>query len=346
MSRIWLFLSTISLLLLCSCASPPKAPHAEKSAAWFSILIDDTSDWQIRVRPKDAAQDPVFGALLRRAEREASAAIGAARIGQTTLQALEQSDVVVLAVRRAKPIDAVLVIGGVPASVAPDTMIDDRGNALWRRVDGRSRTLEEYVQTRPSGPDDPAIRLVALPGRTWVVAVGGAVDRMATAFSIAPPGAYRPEVHPPGQDLADLLVVGELLIPLKNRQNAEMLEPLLGPLSRATIRLDGGRSPAAQVVLTYRDGTSAIQAEDFVRALEQVFGTRYPKLKPLLESAAISRAGRDVKIGSAVPGGLVKMLLEAGRSESLPDAPNPADPPNPNLRPKPEHLTDPTGNTL
>src|ERR1700690_2755123 len=94
-SRIALFLLGFVVLLVTSCASPPRAPAAEKSIAWFSILVDDSSDWQIKIRPRDLAQDPVFGPVLQRAEREASAAIAQARLGETTLQALEQSDVLV-----------------------------------------------------------------------------------------------------------------------------------------------------------------------------------------------------------------------------------------------------------
>ncbi|MEO8875793.1 MAG: hypothetical protein ABI461_09420, partial [Polyangiaceae bacterium] len=327
-SRIWLIFTAICVFAFCGCGGPPaQAPHSEKGAAWYPLLVDDTSDWQLRIRPKDAVGDPVFGPLLRRAEREASAAVGEARIGQTTLQALEQSEVVVLAVRTAKPLDAVMIVGGVPASASPDKMVDDNGTPLWRRVDGRVRNIEEYVRSKPTSPEDQSLRLVALPGRTWIVAVGGAVDRMIGALSKAPPAPYRPDAPAPGKDLADLLIVGELLVPLKNPHNAELLEPLVGPLTRATIRVDGGREPTAHLMLTYRDGSAAVQAEDFVRALQTVFAARYPVLKNLLESAAISRVGRDVKVDSAVPGGIVHMLLDAGRSPRHPgDAPNPSGP--------------------
>ena len=208
-SRIALFLLGFVVLFMTSaCASPPKAPAAEKSNAWFAILIDDSSDWQIRIRPRDLAQDPVFGPVLQRAEREASAAIAQARLGETTLQALEQSDVLVFAVRTAKPLDAVLVVGGAPATTSPDAMVDDQGNPLWRHVDAPSRSVEEYVRAIPSAPDQPGVRLVALPGRTWIIAMGGAVDRMARALSIPSPGPYRPDASTDGRDLVDILAVG------------------------------------------------------------------------------------------------------------------------------------------
>ena len=328
MSLKRLVLVAISILCVSACGSaPPKSAASEKTSAWFPLLVDDTSDWQLKLRPRDLAQDPVFGPVLTRAEREASAAIVQARIGETTLQALEQSDVLLFAVRTAHPLDAVLIVGGAPASTSPDSMVDDRGSALWRKLDTPNRTLEEYVRATPAAPDQPAVRLVAIPGRTWIIAMGGAVDRMARALSTAPAGPYRPDPATEGHDLADLLVVGELLVPLKG-QRGELLQPLLAPLTRVSMRVDGGRQPAAHLVLTYRDEVSALQAEDFLQTLKTVFETKYPKFQALIDAAAISHQKRDIDVDSAIPGGLVHMLLEAGRvhQDAKPDGPFTGDP--------------------
>ncbi len=292
------------------------------------MLVDDSSDWQLRVRPRDLAQDPVFGPVLQRAEREASAAIAQARIGETTLQVLEQSDVLLLAVRTAHPLDSVLIVGGAPASTSPDAMVDDRGAPLWRKLDAPSHTIEEYVRASPAALDQPAARLVALPGRTWIIAMGGAVDRMARALSAAPAAPYRPDPVKDGQDLVEILAVGELLVPLKQAR-VELLQPLLGPLARVALRVDGGRTPAAHLALTYRDEVSAIQAEDFLQTLKTVVEEKYPKFQPLIEAAAITHQKRDVDVDSAIPGGLVHMLLDAGRpgrADPKSDAPPTANP--------------------
>ncbi|MEO7112109.1 MAG: hypothetical protein ABI183_16820 [Polyangiaceae bacterium] len=329
MSPKGLILATISILFMSACGSaPPKSAAAEKSSAWFALLVDDTSDWQVKIRPRDLAQDPVFGPVLMRAEREASAAIVQARIGETTLQALEQSDVLVFAVRTAHPLDAVLIVGGAPASTSPDAMVDDRGSPLWRKIDAPSHSIEEYVRATPAPSDQPVVRLVALPGRTWIIAMGGAVDRMARALSAGPAGPYRPDPATDGHDLVDVLAVGELLVPLKNARG-ELLQPLLGPLTRVSLKVDGGRSPAAHLVLTYRDEVSAIHAEDFLQTLKTVLVAKYPKFQALIEAAAISHQKHDIDLDSAIPGGLVHMLLEAGRGyhqDAKPDAPNAANP--------------------
>jgi hypothetical protein len=311
--RISKAISILSLGVLLACAPPPKAPPAATSNAWFAILVDDTSDWQVKLRPRDLAQDPVFGPVLRRAEREAAAAIAQARLGETTLQALEQSEAILFAVRRAKPLDAVLIVGGVPASTSPDAMVDDHGRPLWHHVDAPGRSIQEYTSVNSGGPDAPPTRLVALPGRTWIVATGGAVDRMATALSIPSPAPYRPDAPTDGRDLAEILVVGELLAPLKSSRG-ELLQPLLAPLTQVSLRVDGGHAPAAHLLLTYRDEPAALHAEDFLQTLKTVFATKYPKFQGLIDAAKVTRHGREITVDSAIPGGLVHMLLEAGRA--------------------------------
>jgi hypothetical protein len=319
-----LFLSAICVLIFCACgSSAPRRVAAPPTDAWLALLVDDASDWQVKLRPRDLERDPVFGPVLTRAEREASAAIVQARIGETTLQALEQSDVLLLAVRTAHPLDAVLIVGGAPASTSPDAMVDDHGAPLWRKIDAPGRTIEEYVLAAPPTPDQPAARLVAIPGRTWIIATGGAIDRAARALSSGPAGPYRPGDAPTkdGQDLVELLAVGELLVPLKNSRG-ELLQPLLAPLTKVGVRVDGGRSPAAHVVLTYRDEVSAIHAEDLLQTLKTVVETKYPHFQALIEAAAITQVKHDIHIDSAIPGGLVHMLLEAGRDRGA-DAPPP-----------------------
>lgn len=328
-----LILSVIAILFLVACGSaPPKVVTPEKTSAWFPLIVDDTSDWQVKLRPRDLQSDPVFGPVLTRAEREASAAIIQARIGETTLQALEQADVLVFAVRTAHPLDAVLIVGGAPASTSPDSMVDDRGAPLWRKIDAPGRSIEEYVRAIPAAPDQPAARLVALPGRTWIIAMGGAVDRTARALSSVTAGPYRPDPAKDGQDLVDILAVGELLVPLKNSRG-ELLQPLLAPLTKVALRVDGGRSPTAHLVLTYRDEVSAIHAEDLLQTLKAVVEAKYPNFQALIEAAAITHQKHDIHVDSAIPGGLVHMLLEAGRGakpgqapETTPSPPQAADP--------------------
>ncbi len=140
-SRIAVFsLGIMMMLSTTSCASTPRpkaATQPTRTSAWLQVLIDDTSDPQIRIRPRAASQDAVFGPLLRRAEREAAAAIGNVLVGQSALQVFEKSEMVTIAARHVRPIDAVVIFAGVPGAMAPESMVDERGHALWKKVDAR-----------------------------------------------------------------------------------------------------------------------------------------------------------------------------------------------------------------
>ncbi|MEO8798631.1 MAG: hypothetical protein ABI551_12160, partial [Polyangiaceae bacterium] len=228
----------------------------------MQFLIDDTSDPQIRIRPRAASQDAVFGPLLRRAEREAAGAIGNVLVGQSALQVFEKSEMVTIAARHIRPIDAVVIFAGVPGSMAPESMVDERGRALWKKVDARVRGTDEYVRLAPAEDGRQAtvdrMRLVVVGGSTWVMAFGPAVDRMFSAFAIGAPGALHPDAGP----LAEVVAVGELLDATKRGRFPDLQE-VLGPLERADLTLDGGtKKPDAKAVLTFRSADAAARGED------------------------------------------------------------------------------------
>ena len=200
-SRIAVFLAAfVVLLTTSSCA--PKTTTAKpttmptRTTAWLQVLIDDTSDPQIRVRPSAAAQDAVFGPLLRRGEREAAAAIGNVLVGQSSLAAFEKSEMVTIAARHLHPLDAVIVFAGVPGSIAPESMVDERGAPLWRKVDARVRGTDEYARLHRTEDGtteiDPRMRLVVIGGSTWVMALGPATERMFSALAITSMSRFSP----------------------------------------------------------------------------------------------------------------------------------------------------------
>lgn len=297
--------------LLAACGSPPpKAKGADRSTAWFGALVDPTSDWQIRIRPREAAEDPVFGPVLRRAEREAASEVGNLLVGQTALAAFEKTDAVVAVVRRSHPLDTVIILAGVPGSTSPDSLVDEQGRPLWKKVDARVRGTEEYARFTPDGASTgetvPSMRLVVLPGRTWVIALGDAVERMYVALGMGTPGAYRPD---PGS-LFEIDAEGELLGLLKQRKS-RLLEPLLGSLTRAELMLEGGKKPELRLVLTYPTPNDASHAADFVQTVITAFQEKAPKYKEILDSAKVTTAGEKVLVDAYVPDRIVRQLVDA-----------------------------------
>lgn len=308
-----LFLLFVALLLTTACASspPPKPVVAAKTTAWRALLVDDTSDPQIRIRPRAASEDAVFGPLLRRAEREAAGAIGNVLVGQSALQVFERSEMVTIAARHVRPLDAVVIFAGVPGSIAPESMVDGSGRALWKKVDAHVRGTEEYVRlaTAEGGRQETVdrMRLVVVGGSTWVMAFGPAVDRMFSAFAIGAPDALHPDVGP----LAEIIAVGELLDAAK-RGRFPNLHEVLGPLERADLTLEGGtKKPDAKAVLTFTSVDAAARGEDFVSTMLRIFKEKWPKHRGLLAGITVSRAERKVTVDAPVPPLVVEMLVDA-----------------------------------
>ncbi|MGH7327387.1 MAG: hypothetical protein ACREJX_03455, partial [Polyangiaceae bacterium] len=55
------FVAVLALLTVACGGAPAKSPAKATSNAWLRVLVDDTSDPELVIRPHDAAQDPVFG---------------------------------------------------------------------------------------------------------------------------------------------------------------------------------------------------------------------------------------------------------------------------------------------
>ena len=318
-TRLIFFLAALSLALVaCGGSGPAKSPGKETSTAWLRALVDDTSDPELIIRPHDAAQDPVFGPVLRRGEREAAASIGNVLVGQTSLKVFEESDLVIVAARHSHPLDAVLVFAGVPASASPEALVDEGGQPLWTKVAARVSGTTEYERVG-TGKESSDIRLVAF-GRTWIMAVGPAIDRMYGALAIAPPESLEADKGP----LFEAVLAGELLDAVK-RRSAGDLGPLLNGLLRANVEVEGGKSPAVTIALTYDSDEHATRASDFVKILLAIVDAKKPQFREYLKTITLSRDARKVIVKGPVPARMVQELLR-GESAAPAPAAKPGDP--------------------
>lgn len=307
----------VSCLGSLSCSAPsahlPKA--IERPQDWYAKLVDDHTDSQLRVRPNDLTSDSFAGPLAARAHDEASRQVESPAAA-AYLKAVEDSDVLVIAVRKMKPdADAVVVAGGVPTSSTPSSMVDKAQRPFWKRSDTQIVGVEEW-QPVSGDEEERGERLAVLPGNTWVLATAPAVDRMNAAFTSAAPAAYAPESPGGGKALFEMTIVGDALATMKKDAPPRM-GPLVGALERATLRLDGGQTPGAHVVLTYADGSSARQAD----AMLTLLSSRAPQLR-LVGDLQIAHSGSATSVDlpiSSVVRDLVLSRVSSDDSSALGD---------------------------
>ncbi len=308
-------LALVAMLVAACGGAPAKAPvSGAKSSAWLHVLVDDTSDPELLVRPREAAQDPVFGPVLRRGEREAAASIGNVLVGQSSLKVFEESDLVIVAARHSRPLDAVLVFAGVPASASPDSLVDESGAPLWTKVQARVQGTSEYERVG-TGRETGDIRLVTV-GSTWIMAVGPAIDRMYAALSVAPPEPLHADAGP----LFQAVIAGELLGAVKSRARGD-LAPLVQGLLRADLDVEGGKSPSVTLALRYDAEEHASRSADFVKILMALIDAKKPQFRDYLKTVVLTRDARTVSMHAPVPPRMVEELLRAESAAPAPAAP-------------------------
>ena len=314
------FSAVSSIAILPSCGGSPKhaGQSTDKPKDWYSVLVDDSIDSQLRVRPNDLASDAFAGTLSDRGGQAASARLDPA--GAAYLKAIEKCDVIVVAVRKGKPdIDAVVIAGGVPASSTPDVMVDDAQKPFWKKVTSPVSGVDEWQRTS-GGEEDQAVRLAVLPGNTWVVAASAiSVERMNAAFAGGTPSAYAPDSPGGGKGLVDVVVTGDAL----EKMRADVPphgQPIVGTLKRATLRVDGGTSPGGHAVLEYADDSSAAQAESTLTSLT----SELPALK-LMGAFQIAHASSNVTVDLPISPAIRDLILAQAAGSS--DAPTSTDRP-------------------
>ncbi len=326
------------LLAVPACGGHQRAPQSagDSQEPHWQDLFDDIPELYIVVRPRRLRQDPVFGPLLSRAieaGRERSRVVAATR----ALDAVDDAEEIIVGVGAdspGHPGDLVLVARGVRADLDPGKLVDTEGRAVWEP--GPSGPVRELVCERDS-PDGPGpagtpsvlarstksttevgASLFELPGRTWVIASGGARARARDVFAHP---VNRPTLHFDPDALAVVRVDGPSLVQrIRPLQETAALGDVGRRLQSVTFALPAGGDGQVRATLAYADEDAAAFAESTVRGALGAIGRTKPERLAWLAAASVERPGKRVVLAVPLPRQLAEALLRA---------PGPRDPTSP-----------------
>jgi hypothetical protein len=274
-------------------------PVVQTEPQWQDAL-GARPEFLVSLHPKALRQDRVYGPLLR-------VALGLARRqsrvvdGTRVLEAMEEADEVIASIESGEsasiasatardPSDAVgdtvAIVRGVRADLDPAALVDPDGHPLWSP--GPSGRVRELVHERdPDGSQNPA-SLFELPGRTWVIASGGARGRARDAFA-RPLGGAPPPLDP--EALALVRIDGPSLvahIPVL-RPNGGLASVGMG-MQAFEVELAPGVERQIRALISYRDEQTAAAAERTLRELKDALTRERPAAFAWLAVATVERS--------------------------------------------------------
>lgn len=320
--------ATIALSLLAAgCGGAPSSRDATSTriamaaaprASWYGAVVEEEKDLVVTLSPARLMRDAAYGPIFQRASRLAAATSPGTQLHGTTLEALEQSESIVLCVKEGAPLDAVLIVGGVPAAVDAARLADAEGQPLWRASHqppvGGVVELERATPSPSTNVTADDAALFVVPGRTWILATGLGRERVRDALvRSAPAAAYVADAHP----LLSVTLGGAVIRRIRARVGPA-LAPLADGLQRAEATFGPGERGEVGASFFYDDARHATnaheRAEDVIRLLAE-------KLAPhldFLRLGALTRTERVVKLTARLPPALLKRFAEV---EELPGSP-------------------------
>ena len=293
----------------CGAQAPPRAVETRYTEPRWQDVFDTMPDMFAVVRPRALRQDTMYGALLRRAlelARQQSRVVAATR----ALEAVEDADELVVGVRPASlhiPEELVLVARGVRADLDPGSIVDESGHLLW--APGPAGAVRELERERDENGTALGASLFELPGRTWVVASGGARTRAREVFAHP---TNRPAIDIEPDALAVLWLAGPPLV--------ERVRPLSGTgrlaavgrhLQAATLVLPPGQDRSIRATFLYADEDSAAFAEVALREAIDAVSRSQRQEYVWLGAAKVERPDKRVVVTTPLPQGLVEALVRA-----------------------------------
>lgn len=303
-------LTAVTAMIGCASKPPPVAARAAAEPHWQDVF-DTTPELLVVLRPQALKRDKVFGPLLRSAidaARRQSRVVAATR----ALDTMEDAEEVVVGMRPDLPDHAgelVLVERGVPADVDPEKLVDGDGHALW--APGPTGNVPELVRVAQAGGTPDEASLFELPGRTWVIATGGARTRAREAFA-HPFDRPPPKLDPDA--LAIVRIDGPSLVahvaPLQDRGG---LAAVGHELRAVTLVLPPGGQGDVEARLAYRgDDAAALATVALREAIGAVARAKPPGLAWLAGAEVDRPADGEVLLKAPLPPQLVEALLHAG----------------------------------
>jgi hypothetical protein len=297
---------------------------AQREPQWQDAL-GARPEFLVSLRPKALREDRVYGPLLRVAlglARQQSRVVQGTRV----LEAMEEADEVIASLDRSPMApgpgvdpsdsagDMVTIVRGVRADIDPGALVDAEGHALWSP--GPSGRVRELVHERDAdGSLNPA-SLFELPGRTWVIASGGARGRARDAFA-RPLGSAPPTLDPDALALAR--IDGPTLVSRIPALRANGgLAALGGGMQAIDVELASGADRQIQAIVSYADEQTASAAERTLRELKDAVTRQKPAAFAWFAAATVERirtavgAGRSLRITAPLPPVVVDDWIRSG----------------------------------
>jgi hypothetical protein len=304
--------ATLASTLALGCGGKPPPPPAQVKPVeprWQDV-VDTIPELLVVLHPQALKQDRVYGPLLRRAielARDRSTVVAAI----SPLETAEDAEEVVYGAHpdtRDLPAEELIVERGVSASIDPGKLVDDAGHPIWSA--GPSGPVRELVIDRDSAGHPVNVSLFELPGRTWVMASGGARTRARDAFGHP--------MHKPAMELDPTALIlvrfdgPSLVSHLRALQDLGSLGAVGRRLRSATLTLPPGSDRAVKATLAYADEDAAAFAEVTLRQVVEAAGRSKRPGFVWIGSATVERPDKRVIITAPLPPALVAALLTAG----------------------------------
>lgn len=287
-------------------APPPKVVQDPRQPSWQDAF-DGTPEVLGVVRPRVLQKDGVYGKLFTTAVRAALAR--SALSGSSAIEILESCDDVVFGMTRSPDTGreaGMLVLRGVSAAHDPAKLVDERGAALFRLRDDRSRVPEYAPASGAPGA------LFVLPERVWVVTMGDATARARQAFA-TPMGRPQPSLD---REALAYVRVGPEIAAAPRYAKSPVFGALVRRIEAVGVALDPGGA-GARLVLSYGEEDAAALGEMHAKRIAAELARVDPKKLGWLEGAVVTREAKSVTVRLPVPPRLLEELPKAGAGDVL-----------------------------
>ncbi|MEO7112108.1 MAG: hypothetical protein ABI183_16815 [Polyangiaceae bacterium] len=291
-----------------SSTKPAQSAPAADTKPWLSTLIDENQDAQFRIRPQDAEKDPVFGAIMQRAEDQLAPVLAMMPLARSAFATFEKSSLVIIATRRADPLDAVIIFEGVPDAQSPATMLDPNGAPLLKRIEGTPITVDEYEPTKKDDGNahSPMAIQLAKVNQMWVVGLGAAADRVDAAVK----SEKMEELHADSGPILAMTGAGDFLETIKKGDHPPMIQPVLDGLARVDMDVEGGQSTHVKIAMTYGNESDATRAKDFVELQLRAAKDQKPELKTAIDGMMLTREATKVSLDAPLSPEFLQAVMQ------------------------------------
>jgi hypothetical protein len=248
------------------------AADVKADTGFIEDLVGKDISLYVEVSPRRIAEDPLWGGLAARAQSEMMER-RSGPIDMAVVAPFLQAERVVLAMKRKEPLDAMVIVAGVPADFDPAKMTF-KGQPVWADVKRGAQGTSELIPTEP--PSEGPVAVVMLPDRSLVVGFGESSSGRVKALL----DKTTPRLSTDGGGLlAKVRVKGELVEMARSSGN-QALGPIVESLDAVTVGVQQSKDAKFNVALQYAGAAQAEKASSRLQALlEMFFAMKAPDLE-------------------------------------------------------------------